>query len=65
MQDTLSFAEPENLDLLIISEEDEPKRLPRRLKRQHWLRISPFKGRKMKEKKNQTYPLEDLRSFIP
>ena len=50
MQDTLSFTEPENLDLLIISEEDEPKRLPRSLNCQHRLRISPFKGRKMKEK---------------
>ena len=61
--DILSFMELENLDLLIISEENEPKRLPRNLNCQHWLRISPFKGRELKEKQNKTYPLEDLRSF--
>jgi len=45
--------ELENLDLLIISEEDEPKRSPRSLNCQYWLRISPFKGREIKEKKKQ------------
>lgn len=49
--------ELENLDLLIISEEDEPKRFPRSLNCQHWLRISPFKGREIKEKKKAKHIL--------
>lgn len=34
IKDTLSFMDLENLDILIISEEDEPKRLPRSLNSQ-------------------------------
>ena len=49
--------ELENLDLLIISEEDEPKRSPRSLNCQYWLRISPFKGREIKEEKKAKHIL--------
>ena len=42
IKDTLSFVELENLDILIISEEDEPKRLPRSLNSQQLVKNSSF-----------------------